>query len=583
MDAVAIAASDAPQTSGRLRSDAHPSDAHPSWLMKEAGVVLATVLALACAILHYGLFQFGGMDGGVCSKGAWMGHLGYRPYVDFPAVCSPDYLLVGKLAFALFGIKWISFVYLGAWVSGVSFVFHWLLLRELPISVPVRWLVAVSTQLCTYVPLGWVSYNQTASVVGSIFITALAAVLLRRGKMRLYVYLVIATVCLLMVKPNIAGFLGVTGYGVLLLQRRLWKWAVLCIVSALLLWAAVLWSQGISPFVLARHYASAKGRLGRWEMLVTCLYDSHREEAMRVLPIIAALGFLCQIYVFGALVRLPKAMLTSPHYLLALLGIAAGSIALATNNEISLVEAPLFICAATVLVYAVPHAVFGGFFPRSIFVATFLCLVIMIDLFAARITYTRYRIAVIGPGSFYEPGPTSEFGERSFFRGMHCSSRLVAVDEQIPAVLDLFDSRRDLGPRVFFGPRIEFGYPAFGLAVPKGLPLWWPGTGETSEMEIATYVRTFEEADFKVCLFLKNDFTYIPVEVRRYLAKSYFRLETGELTVFVRRMPGEYTGRRNPGYFDCKISEVEIDNSLPSRSFRSVAALNGRDQRTTGR
>jgi hypothetical protein len=495
----------------------------------------STAVLLACATVHYGLFHFGGMDGGVCCKGAWMCYLGYRPYVDFPAVCSPDYLLLGKLALVLFGIKWTSFVYLGACVSAVSFLFHWLLLKELLISLPVRWLVAMSTQLCTFVPLGWLSYNQTASVVGSIFITALAAVLLPQSRPRSFIYLAIATLLLLFVKPNTACFLAVTGYAVILCRSRWRKRAAPCLVTALVLWALLLWSQGIDPLALIRSYHSASGRLGSARMLSTCLYTSHPAEAKHVLPIVAAILMLSAVFVIGALVRSPRDVLTSPHYAVAMLGSCAGLIALATNNELTTVAAPMVIAGVTVLVFALPGSVFGGRVPRTVFRALLVSLVVLLDACAIQITCTRYRICTIGPGSFFEPGPTYEVSDGSFFRGMHVGPRLVAVDDQIRFILAYRAATGHMDSRIYFGPRIEFAYPAYGIAPAKGLPLWFSDTGEIAAAQLAPDVRSFENAKFQICVFLKNDFTYIPSAVLQYLGRSYVRYQTGELTVFVRR------------------------------------------------
>jgi hypothetical protein len=500
----------------------------------EAGLALATMAVLAGMMSYYGMFHFGGMDGGVCAKGAWMCYLGYRPYVDFPAVCSPDYLCLGRLAFLLFGVRWVSFIYLGICVSSLLFLFHWLVLRGLPMSLSMRWLIAVSTQLCTLVPLGWLSYNQTASVVGSIFIAAVAGALLPRQSRRSLVYLTIATLLLLMVKPNIAGFLGAAGYGVLFLRRRSRGAAGLCLMAALALWGVLLWAQGIGPAELVRHYLSAKGRLGSKSMLWTCLYDSHQEEAVNVLPILALMGLICEVFLIGAVLRVPKGVLTSPLVALGICGMGAGLVALMSNNDMSLVEAPMVISGAALIACSVPGNVFAGLFSRGAFVALVLCLVLMADLFAVQVTINRYRISVIGPGAFFEGGPTCEFAEGSFFHGIHGGPRLLAVDNQIRAVLKVYGFVGRLDAPVFFGPRIEYGYPAYGIGPPKGLPLWWPGTGETPQAEIASYVRTFQQANFQMCVFLKDDFTYIPEGVLQYLGRSYRRCDTGKLTVFFR-------------------------------------------------
>ena len=143
---------------------------------------------------------------------------------------------------------------------------------------------------------------------------------------------------------------------------------------------------------------------------------------------------------------------------------------------------------------------------------------------------SRYRVFQIGPHRFFEwqeplPNPGTPF-----FSGMQASPYLRDTMTSIARVL-----QKDHGT-VFFGPRLEFAYAAFGLPAPKDLPIWWdPGTAFAREDQPAL-IEVWRQKHFKTILFLANDPTYYPPPLVKLINATYTReIRLDVISVFHRK------------------------------------------------
>jgi len=88
---------------------------------------------------------------------------------------------------------------------------------------------------------------------------------------------------------------------------------------------------------------------------------------------------------------------------------------------------------------------------------------------------------------------------------------------------------------VFFGPRIDFGYAAYGVHPYPGLPTWWEFFSQDSQGQTDVMVERFKRAHFKLCIFLHRDYTFLPARLTEYLNQAYQVYDTGELTIYTLR------------------------------------------------
>jgi hypothetical protein len=155
----------------------------------------------------------------------------------------------------------------------------------------------------------------------------------------------------------------------------------------------------------------------------------------------------------------------------------------------------------------------------------------LLFVFSGHFALTHVRIEAIGPGKYYEALPTETIRD-GYFRGVEAGPRLRRVLSQTQAVLSSHPARR-----IFFGPRMEFGYAAFQIAPLRRMPLLWDPGNMYSPNRILQFLRGFQEQDPELLIFLKGDYTRMgPLGFYLQHTATYSRIdEYSELTVFCRR------------------------------------------------
>lgn len=119
--------------------------------------------------------------------------------------------------------------------------------------------------------------------------------------------------------------------------------------------------------------------------------------------------------------------------------------------------------------------------------------------------WARDRMMNVGP--FYEQSNAYTF-QGGYFHGLTSG----------PLMFNILNALSELKPhlkekRVFFGPRLEFGYQLTESKSPRFFPLWWhPGTSY-SEKQMPAITKAFETADFDILVFFANDRTRMPIEL----------------------------------------------------------------------
>ncbi|RYE63415.1 MAG: hypothetical protein EOO83_03750 [Oxalobacteraceae bacterium] len=141
----------------------------------------------------------------------------------------------------------------------------------------------------------------------------------------------------------------------------------------------------------------------------------------------------------------------------------------------------------------------------------------------------RQRMHDVGPGIFWERIMSHRI-ERGYFQGLQTGPALAGV-------LDGMERARAAYPeqRLFFGPRLEFGYAVLRLASPRGMPLWWhPGSSHALRDE-ARVAQAFAANRFDVLIFLGDDRRRIDQATLDQIARDYRHVRTdGSLQIHER-------------------------------------------------
>jgi hypothetical protein len=130
--------------------------------------------------------------------------------------------------------------------------------------------------------------------------------------------------------------------------------------------------------------------------------------------------------------------------------------------------------------------------------------------------WTRYRVFTVCLGFFWEPEVSDERPLTPFMAGVRGGPRLVRVMKDLDAAVN-----KHRGESIFFGPWIEFAYPAFGVKPPAGFPVWWhEGTSYFPENTdfVGEAIRTRK---IDVLILLKGNFYHMPAWVQHQIAEQY--------------------------------------------------------------
>ena len=478
-------------------------------------IVMAAITFLALFVIHFGNRQFGGYDFSVLIDTAWRLASGQRPYVDFVCTPPPGFYLGAKYAFRLFGANWDAQLWMTALFSAVTFV--WLfsicirLLNSYAIALVVAFMVESGAILVT--DFWW--YNNVTAVTAAIFLLSCILYSRQPGRRFAQVSYVGSLPALALMKPNVSGLL-ICGAVVLLFIADQSKLRFLFLTAlGLLTTLAVLAANSVDVRDLLGAYRDAAAGRGLPGVVIK------RLGGTRLARLIPYIGALC-VPLFPAAVRVKKAMAcrnwrsaaqTSLFFLAAFVCMYA----MVTNGEFKEVDWVTWLAADTVLII---ECTWRPRLPLPRFWFAFLLSLVFINLYFGAIRYRVYTI-----GAYFDWAHQTRI-RVPFFKDLIASETFADVLQQIGEAVE---NERE---GVFFGPRMEFAYAAFGLPSPKHLPPWWdPGTSFAWRKE-GTLVHIWVAQRFRTLIFLKDDFTdYSPLFQKvineRYMRDDHF----SELTI----------------------------------------------------
>jgi hypothetical protein len=501
------------------------------------------LLALAVAfvvwwVLNRGMIHIGGYDHSLLANYGWLQLQGMRPHVDFPCTLNPHFYLGVKYAFTWFGVAWRSTVILAAVYAGVSFTWSYFLLRSMDLPKTTAGLIALLGQSLCLMMGCYFWYNSVGANDGIILVLAALAWAERPCSKLLFASVTVALALVLLDKPNgwvlpacvAIGFLGSREHRVRFLG---------CILGAAGIVLAVAY---FGPFDIAatiRVYAHLARNRPPGLAAVFHSLNFKRWHA----PV--ELGKLC-IFTATFLVVSVASLWTHRSTwrttdgrwwagLWAYLGALAMGLALfATNFEPKCTDLAVPSVAFAVLVAkrapwrsgsAVPDA-------RQILVkcGAWLCLFILVQgLFNG---WIRYRVYYINPGQFWQKTVSDEPVATSFMAGVRGSPRLVGVMDDLVEAVSSHPS-----DRVFFGPWIEFAYPAFGKKPPERFPVWWHPDISYFPEDASFALEAFRNGEFDTLITLRDNLLLgMPEEITSRLGEWYVVDKfVGALTVYRRK------------------------------------------------
>lgn len=483
-----------------------------AWLFR--GVAALSTAALAGAIWAFGHRHLGGFDHSALIDVAWRIASGQRPGIDFPSTTPIGFALAAGHALRWFGVTWSSLIGLQVLFASVTFLWLLWLLRRTGTGPWESLALALAVEASANVVTSYWWYNPATTTAGTLFFVS-AAAFWREPRARAVLASYVASLLLLAsMKPNVAGAL-IAGVTLVLLSSRAHRLRAIAVsAAALALFVAWLALERSSLPIVLRGYLSVSARGFTLAQFLQDLTPSELYAAVALL--VACLT--------PWLFRLRAWSPEGHARWLAVAAMAAGLLGFVTNGEHKLVDLPLLLLALWW------HGRCDGDSPDGRGAASGVVrawrpwlLALAGTLIAAGIGVgaLRDRVSAIGPGIFFEPQVDPTPLGSPFFDGFRGGPNLVEVEREVATALSVLRPRRP-----FFGPRMQWGYAAFGFEPPRNQPPWWhPGvTYPAGSAEEDAYVQCWIEARHDALIFLRGDYTYLPSRFLQEAGRRYVEL-----------------------------------------------------------
>ena len=122
--------------------------------------------------------------------------------------------------------------------------------------------------------------------------------------------------------------------------------------------------------------------------------------------------------------------------------------------------------------------------------------------------------------------------DEGFFDGLRTGVIFKDTYAQVQSVVS-----HSTNQQIYFGPRMQWAYAAFGQMSPPHQPVWWQAGVAFSEKEEGTYVNRFIAARYDTLVFLKDDMTYYPATLRNAILDNYVEDQRNSRLTVYRRTP----------------------------------------------
>lgn len=483
----------------------------PAWVARHPVIGLAAVLLAMTGLIHHlGMQQFGGYDMSLVVDFGWRQWLGQRFPADFPNTTPPSFLLGTLWAVQWGGVRWASFVDVFALFAAVVLAWSWALWRALLGRPWVALGLSTSLGLMALLPLSSWWYNPITSAAAVIFAVSSALVLRQPARWVAWASWTAATALLASAKPNVAGLLLVPVGLILLTAPGCRRRSVLAAAVALLGLEGLLRAYGMSTvdFINGYRGVAARGVVPG----ASFIYASPFHIGLSLLGLALMLAPL--------LALVPATRRAGGDRRLAALGavtVAGGVLAFITSGEVKLVDFVIVHAGLVIWAVAVLPASAGRAGGAGVLLVRYLAaLAVLGSCLGVGVGWCRQRVQSIGPGSFHEHVTVREPFAEGFFQGLTAGPRLHATHAEVARALAGVPSGA-----VFFGPRMQWAYAAFGRPSPVGQAVWLQPGFAFAPSQMPVYIDDVLSGRFDLLVFLHDDYTFFPDDFATRLARDY--------------------------------------------------------------
>jgi len=476
-----------------------------------------------------GMRQFGGFDQSMVIDFGWRLYSGQQPYSDFPTTVPPSFFLVPYYAFSLFSVRWQSLILIFAAFGFVTFWWSLWLISQLYERRRDQVVLAVALQALCLIPVSYWWYNPTTATSGVVFALSASLFMKRPFSGAAQVSYTLALIILLTMKPNVAGLLILPITAILLSSRE--HMATALAMSSIAIVAVVLWLRlhgiDVNDIITSYRDVSARGLMvGQFFIDAT------------ILEILASLLALIVVLIPIVICVLRR---RSPLEKWQLVGIGgtcavAGVNSFVTAGETKVVDLGIVLFGVAMVCHARNafrvNSTDGAVFLSRSLGGYVMAGAIVLSCIGIAVGVTRHRVLGIGIDRFFEYAMEKDAFDEGFFDGLRTGVIFKDTYAQVQSVVS-----HSTNQQIYFGPRMQWAYAAFGQMSPPHQPVWWQAGVAFSEKEEGTYVNRFIAARYDTLVFLKDDMTYYPATLRNAILDNYVEDQRNSRLTVYRRTP----------------------------------------------
>ena len=495
-------------------------------------ITLLTVIILL-TISWCGMHQLGGFDHSIAIDYGWRLVSGQRPNTNFPSTVPLGFAIGSSYAYKSFGMHWYSLVWIFALFSSITFLWSTALVTAIFSSRMVGIVLSFALQAMCMIAISYWWYNPITIMSGIIYVlSAYLWIQQPRDTMTLISYFLSLSLLATM-KLNIAGLLIIPVSLVIFTSREhLFK----LIIGSIAAFSAFIIFVKINSLDFYSYINDCIGVAKRGFVLGQFFKDATPLEIR-----LSAVALLVTILPLFLIRRKESFMTNWRRSVIGVVCLAAGinSFLCAGENKVidlSLVLLGIILIFHTAEIVMPPDGSNNKAFGTNYILSNYLfLLVILFCCVGISVGLTRHRVKLIGLGCFFEYRTSPGAVNHGFFDGVYCGQRF---KDTLAEVEDLV--RKNSSKKIYFGPRMQWGYAAFRFPPPVGQPVWWhPGTAFSLSDEHSLEDKWIAE-QFAVCVFTRDDFTYFSREFMQKIQSHDYLVDNTSyhnLTILRRNLP----------------------------------------------
>ncbi len=489
------------------------------------GFVSIGTLVIVHSVAPWGFRQFGSYDLSLLVDLTWRYSQGQAPGRDFPATLPTFFMAIARVSTELGSTGWANLITLTVFITAALAVLTCYLLIQIGIHQQSILILMVVGSIVPWISTTHLWHSSITAQVSATTLLAAVAIIKRPSYLNAVLLGALMGVTALS-KQNVAWFVF-AGIVLLLLIFRPTRAHTALIWGGVLTFAFII--KSIAKVDLSYPVESAMKLLAERDRVSMVLppgtTDWNGIFVLFIPWVIGPLLLMTVVFLVLLVSESSKSFLKKPESLFAGLAGASWLVGVYSNWDTHWNEFPI-VCVGIILLLVQSKVTSPSVSNDKIVEFAAISLSVILLSVSLSVGASRVRMRYVGP--LFEQGPLQVI-EKSFLRGVEVGPVGISVVE---ADSVLASKHCVKGSNLLAGPRLEFLYAQWGIASPRGLPLWWhPGSSYSIKRDLPGILQSIESMRPIKFITLGDDMTRLPIELVNELNATPIAETVGPLKI----------------------------------------------------